>query len=98
MKIDKKTIEHLSELAKIKLSTLEKAKLQNELIKILDYVDQLSSVKIPSKDLKVKENIISAEFLEADIEGVKMNPKEVFKNVGKERKKSDYFKTNRIIK
>jgi len=44
MEINKKTIEHLSELARIKLTEHEEKKLLKDLRKILDYFNELKEV------------------------------------------------------
>jgi len=46
MAVDIKTIEKLAQLSRLELTSEEKAKYQEEISKILEYVDQLQSLNI----------------------------------------------------
>lgn len=64
--IKKEEIQHIADLAKLKLSDKEAKKYQKELAQILDYVDQLQkiSLKEEEKDNKILTNRIDNRFRE----------------------------------
>jgi aspartyl-tRNA(Asn)/glutamyl-tRNA(Gln) amidotransferase subunit C len=55
MRIDKKTVEHVALLSRIKLHDAEKEIYSHQLTKILDYVEQLN--KVDTKDVKPTHQI-----------------------------------------
>lgn len=73
--IDKKSLEHIAELARLKLEAKELKSLEKDLVAILHYVDQLKKVDVSQVELgeeaeervlredKAKESLSKAEQL-----------------------------------
>lgn len=87
-------IDHISRLAKIKLSQKEKKELEKEFSLILKFVEKIKEVKI-KKDVKPLRHIAPLKnVLRED------KPKEFKKRkplFPKEKKKEDFFKTKPVF-
>ena len=57
--IDKKTVEHIAKLARIKLTEKEEEKFSNDLSSILNYIDKLN--KVDTKNIKPIHQITGLE-------------------------------------
>jgi len=73
MKLDKKEVEHIADLARIELTDQEKSKFSQQLTQILDWIDQLAEVDTKEIGVGLRNDLsnITAEdeiatFTEAD--------------------------------
>ena len=64
MSIDKKTIDKISSLAKIKLDDQRALELAGELSNILNWIDQLN--KVDTKDIPPLTGVVSSELFKRD--------------------------------
>ncbi len=59
--VDKKTVEHVAQLARVAISEEEKESLGDQLSKIIDYIDKLKELKVegvaPLRGLHIAGNI-----------------------------------------
>ncbi len=63
MKIDKKTLSYLADLAKLKLSDKETAKFSEQLSEIVSFVEKLKEVK---SEVKIKKEYLSLDEISRD--------------------------------
>jgi len=92
--VDKKSVERVIELARIKVTEEEKNSLSSQLSKIIDYIDKLKEVDVagvePMKGPHVERNIFRKD---------KANPfslrEEILKNSSS--RQGDYFKVPKVI-
>ena len=98
-KIDKKQVEHIAELSRIKLSDEEKEKFSKELSQILDYFETLKKVDTenvsPISQITGIKNVLR-EDEEEKIEKQERNKRRenILKNVPK--KENDYIKVKSV--
>ncbi len=98
-KIDKKQVEHIAKLSRIKLSEEEKEKFSGELSQILDYFETLKKVDteniLPASQAAGIENVLR-EDEEEKIEKQERDErrKRILKNVPK--KENDYIKVKSV--
>jgi len=92
--VDKKSVERVVELARIKVTEEEKSSLSSQLSKIIDYIDKLKEVDVADtesmKDSHVERNIFRED---------KVNPfslrEEILNNSSS--RQGDYFKVPKVI-
>ena len=84
--IDKKTVEYVAELARLKVSEEEKSAFVKELGSILDYIEQLKSADTEGVD-PTSFMVVEHDSLRDDIEKSSLAPEISLKNVqpGKKR-------------
>lgn len=95
--IDKKQVEHIAKLARIKLTEKEKEKFTKELSSILDYVEQLN--RVDTKDIESIKQITGLKDMIREDKPLKAKDREIRKKLLKEApsKKGDYFKVPKIL-
>ncbi len=94
MEFSKKQIEHIANLARLKLTEKEKRKFQKELSLILDWVDKLKEV-----DIKDVEPMGQVTGLENVIRKDKVKPSNTKEQILKNApmRKGDYIKTKKPL-
>lgn len=75
MSISKEEVERIAKLARLKFSDFEKEKLQSELSSILEYVDQLKTVK-NKVEIRHFEDSDSLNLMRDDVAEPKAKPEE----------------------
>ena len=95
MKINQTLIEKLAKLSQLDFSQEEKSKMEKDLNKILDFVDELNNLNT--------ENVEPLVYINEEVN--KLRKDEVSKHLKKENalknapvKDSDYFKVPRVVK
>ena len=99
MAIDKKQVEHIAELARIKLSDEEKEKFSKELSQILDYFETLKKVDtenvLPISQAAGVKNVLREDKEEKIEEQARDKRREkILKNVPEKEK--DYIKVKSV--
>ena len=94
MEISKELVEHISHLARLKFEGDDITNIQNDLSKIIDFVDKLNEV-----DTEHVEPLIfmsdSINVLREDTVKQEITQKEALKNAG--HHDSDYFKIAKVL-
>jgi aspartyl-tRNA(Asn)/glutamyl-tRNA(Gln) amidotransferase subunit C len=95
MAVTKKDVEHIAKLAKLRFSEEEKAKLQGELNKVLDYIDTLN--EIPNLDkVEPLENVNETEnVFREDVSEKCLTKEEALKNAPS--KTENFFKVPKVL-
>ncbi len=95
-KISKKEVEHIAELARIKLTKEELGKFQKELSSILDYVNKLS--KVDTSKIKPTAQVTGLKEITREDKSEKRdkNLREKILDQAPSRKK-DHFKVPKIL-
>ena len=95
MAVTKKDVEHIAKLAKLKFSEEEKGKLENDLNKVLDYIDTLN--EIPNLDkVEPLENVNDTENVFREDESEKcLTKEEALKNAPS--KTDNFFKVPKVL-
>tara|TARA_A100001035_G_scaffold212456_1_gene172268 strand:+ start:317 stop:607 length:291 start_codon:yes stop_codon:yes gene_type:complete len=95
MKINQKLIDKIAKLSQLNLNKEEKIKMEKDLNKILDFVDELNNLNT--------ENVEPLVYINEEVN--KLRKDEVGKHLKKENalknapvKDSDYFKVPRVVK
>jgi aspartyl-tRNA(Asn)/glutamyl-tRNA(Gln) amidotransferase subunit C len=95
MKITDETIDHLAHLSRLEFNGEQKVRIKSDLNKIVDFVDQLSTVDTTGVEplifMTVTENI-----LRDDVDVVTISQQEALKNAAVHD--SDYFKIPTVLK
>lgn len=95
MKITDETIDHLSHLARLEFNGDQKERIKTDLTKIIDFVDQLSSVNTDGVEplifMTETENV-----LRDDLDVVTISQTEALKNAPVHD--TDYFKIPTVLK
>lgn len=95
MKITDETIDHLAHLSRLEFNGDQKVRIKSDLIKIIDFVDQLSTVDTTGVEplifMTETENI-----LRDDVDVVTISQQEALKNAAVHD--SDYFKIPTVLK
>ncbi|MBI3136564.1 MAG: Asp-tRNA(Asn)/Glu-tRNA(Gln) amidotransferase subunit GatC [Bacteroidetes bacterium] len=95
MKITDETIDHLSHLARLEFNGDQKERIKTDLTKIIDFVDQLSSVNTDGVEplifMTETENV-----LRDDVDVVTISQTEALKNAPVHD--TDYFKIPTVLK
>jgi len=94
--IYKKEVEHIAELARIKLTKEELGKFQKELSSILDYVNKLSKVSTAKVKPTAQITGLKEVTRKDELEKKDKNLREKILNQAPSRKK-DYFKVPKIL-
>jgi aspartyl-tRNA(Asn)/glutamyl-tRNA(Gln) amidotransferase subunit C len=89
--MDFKEINHLLELARIKISSQEKEKISGDLEKILDYVNQLQEVDTKGVEPMTGGTMIENVYREDEINEQRQYSKDKLKNSAFDTE-GDYFK------
>ena len=94
MAVSKEDVEKIAELAKLKFDDAGKEKMQNELNKVLDFIDELDELKLD--DVEPMENINDTKniFREDKVE-VWLSTEEALKNAPE--KTGKYVKVPKVI-
>lgn len=95
MSINKKELNHISELAKLTFSEKEKEVVIKDLNKVLKYIDILNEIDTEDMELLVDENNVDNVFRE-DIEEESLDIKKVLKNAPEVLK--EYILVPKVIK
>lgn len=95
MSINKKELNHISELAKLTFSEKEKEVVIKDLNKVLKYIDKLNEIDTEDMELLVDENNVDNVFRE-DIEEESLDIKKVLKNAPEVLK--EYILVPKVIK
>lgn len=94
MPISKKEVEHIADLARLKLSEKEKVKFQKELGKILEYIDQLKELDVenvqPTSQVVRMENVLREDKVKPSL-----SQEEALSNAPD--KEDGFFKVPRVI-
>ena len=94
MKIERKTVDRLAELAKLEFNENEKKEIEKDLSRILDFVDKLKAM-----DTKGVEPLIfmsdEVNVLRSDDVKTEITHDEAMQNAPK--KDSDYFKVPKVM-
>lgn len=94
MSVTKKEVEHIEELAKLRLSEEEKTSMAKELDAIINYVAELSSVD--TKDTEITINpIVIENRLREDVVGKELSNEEALANAPD--RLEDYLKVPSVI-
>ncbi|HCN38637.1 MAG TPA: Asp-tRNA(Asn)/Glu-tRNA(Gln) amidotransferase GatCAB subunit C [Bacteroidetes bacterium] len=94
MAVTIKEVEHIAKLAKLKFSIEETEKLQGDLNKILEYIDELNEVNLD--DTEPMENINELVNVTRKDEIIKgLSQEEALKNAPE--KTGNYFKVPKVI-
>ena len=94
--IYKKEVEHIAELARIKLTKEELGKFQKELSSILDYINKLSKVSTSKVKPTAQVTGLKEVTRKDELEKKDKNLREKILNQAPSRKK-DYFKVPKIL-
>lgn len=87
-------VNKIAQLAKLKFNDEEKIKLQNDLNKILEYIDQLGELDL--ENVEPLENINEAEnVLRADVKETWLSTEEALKNAPS--KTGKFFKVPKVL-
>jgi len=81
--MDTKEINHLLELSRLEISDEQKNNLQNDLVNILKYVDQLSEVNTENVEPMTGGTFNVNEYRKDDFKNVEFNREDVLKVVPK---------------
>lgn len=95
--ISKEQVQHIAQLAKLKLSESEVKKYQEELTSILEYVSQIQEVDV--SDIIETHNLQNFEgtvFQEDTVKPFK-NPKKLLEAATEKRLKNGFIKTSKIV-
>lgn len=94
MAVSIKDVEKIALLAKLKFNEGDKAKLQNELNKILEYIDQLNELNLedvlPLENINESENVIREDKIKDSLK-----TEEALKNAPS--KTGKFFKVPKVI-
>lgn len=94
MAVSIKDVEHIASLAKLKFSDEEMKKLQDELNKILEYMDTLN--ELDTENVEPLENINDTEnVLREDVPGNSLTTEEALKNAP--AKTDGFFKVPKVL-
>jgi aspartyl-tRNA(Asn)/glutamyl-tRNA(Gln) amidotransferase subunit C len=95
MAVTKQDVEHIAKLAKLRFSEGEKVKLEDELNKVLDYIDTLD--EIPNLDkVEPLENVNDTEnVFREDEAGKCLTKEEALKNAPS--KTENFFKVPKVL-
>lgn len=95
MAVSKEQVEHIAKLAKLKFTEAEKVKLQGELNKILEYIDQLNELDL--ENIEPLENINEEleNVLREDIPVKCLTKEEALKNAP--AKTENFFKVPKVL-
>lgn len=92
--VDKKTVEYVAKLAKIKVTEEEKEFLREQLSKIIDYIDKLKELDVegvePMRMLHTPKNIFRDDKVKSSPSG-----ENILKN--SPRRQDRYFKIPKVI-
>lgn len=95
MKITDETIDHLAHLSRLEFNGDQKVRIKSDLTKIIDFVDQLSTVDTTGVEplifMTETENV-----LRDDVDVVTISQQEALKNAAVHD--SDYFKIPTVLK
>ncbi len=94
MKVDKKLIEHVAEVARLKLTKKEIEKFTPQLKEILEAFSKIAKVNT-DKTKKSNKPIELKEFIKEDIEEKSLSQEEALSNT--KHKKDGYFKGPKVI-
>ena len=93
MPVTIKDVEHIAALAKLKFTEEEKKKLQDELNKILEYMDKINELDL--EDVEPLENINNTEnVFREDVAEKCLTKEEALKNAP--AKTDDFFKVPKV--
>ena len=94
MSVTIKDVEKIAQLAKLKFKDNEKEKLQSELNKILEYIDELNELNLD--DVEPLENINETEnVLREDVKEVWLSTENALKNAPS--KTGKFFKVPKVL-
>lgn len=94
MAVSKEDVEKIAELAKLKFDDAGKEKMQNELNKVLDFIDELDELKLD--DVEPMENINDTKnIFREDKAEVWLSTEEALKNAPE--KTGKYIKVPKVI-
>jgi len=93
--MDTKEINHLLELSRLEISDEQKNNLQNDLVNILKYVDQLSEVNTENVEPMTGGTFNVNEYRKDDFKNVEFNREDVLKVAPK--KDGDMFEVPKVF-
>ena len=94
MGIDEKTIKKIAKLARIRISDDDVASLQNDLNRIVGFVDKMSEISIEKvEEFRFGETSLSE--MRVDEETVENNAEQILSNT--KNKKEDFFVVPKIV-
>ena len=94
MGIDEKTIKKIAKLARIRISDDDVASLQNDLNRIVGFVDKMSEISIEKvEEFRFGETLLSE--MRVDEETVENNAEQILSNT--KNKKEDFFVVPKIV-
>jgi aspartyl-tRNA(Asn)/glutamyl-tRNA(Gln) amidotransferase subunit C len=95
MAVSKEQVEHIAKLAKLKFTEAEKVKLQGELNKILEYIDQLNELDLENVEPLENINEELENVLREDIPVKCLTKEEALKNAP--AKTENFFKVPKVL-
>jgi aspartyl-tRNA(Asn)/glutamyl-tRNA(Gln) amidotransferase subunit C len=95
MAVSKEQVEHIAKLAKLKFTEAEKEKLQGELNKILEYIDQLNELDLENVEPLENINEELENVLREDIPVKCLTKEEALKNAP--AKTENFFKVPKVL-
>jgi aspartyl-tRNA(Asn)/glutamyl-tRNA(Gln) amidotransferase subunit C len=95
MAVTKEQVEHIAKLAKLKFNEAEKEKLQGELNKILEYIDQLNELDLENVEPLENINEELENVLREDVPVKCLTKEEALKNAP--AKTDNFFKVPKVL-